>query len=109
MRELFEQPTVAGLAEQVEAAQRRWRRLTAPPLVPVSREQELPLSFAQQRLWFLDQLEASGSFYNLPAAVRLRGVLNVAALERTLSEVVRRHEALRTHFRGGRWRTATGD
>ena len=56
------------------------------------------MSFAQQRLWFLDQLEPSGSFYNLPAAVRLRGVLNVAALEQTLSEVVRRHEALRTTF-----------
>ena len=63
-----------------------------------SRDVELPLSFAQQRLWFLDQLEASGSFYNLPAAVRLRGVLNVAALEQTLSEVVRRHEVLRTTF-----------
>jgi aspartate racemase len=88
---------VAGLAEQVEAALRDVR-LTAPPIVRVSREQQLSLSFAQQRLWFLDQLEQSSSFYNLPAAVRLRGMLNVAALEQTLSEVMRRHEALRTTF-----------
>ncbi len=98
LRELFERPTVAGLAQQVEVAVRGGLGLMAPPLVPVSREHELPLSYAQQRLWFLDQLEPSGSFYNLPAAVRLRGALNVAALEQTLSEVVRRHEALRTTF-----------
>ena len=98
LRSLFEQPTVAGLAQIIEVAQREGHGLEAPPLIGVSREEDLPLSFAQQRLWFLDQLEPGNSFYNIPAAVRLRGVLNVAALERTLSEVVRRHEALRTHF-----------
>src|SRR6185503_10043166 len=72
--------------------------LQAPPLERVERAGRLPLSFAQQRLWFLDQMEPGSSFYNIPAAVRLRGVLNVEALERTLSEVVRRHEVLRTHF-----------
>ena len=72
--------------------------LSAPPLVPISRDTVLPLSFAQQRLWFLDQMEPGSSFYNIPAAVRLRGALNIEALERTLSEVVRRHEVLRTHF-----------
>ena len=72
--------------------------MQAPPLERVERAERLPLSFAQQRLWFLDQLEPGSSFYNIPAAVRLRGVLNVEALERTLSEVVRRHEVLRTHF-----------
>jgi hypothetical protein len=64
----------------------------------VERAERLPLSYAQQRLWFLDQLEPNSSFYNVPAAVRLSGALNVEALQRTLSEVVRRHEVLRTHF-----------
>ena len=49
-------------------------------------------------MWFLDQLEPGSAIYNIPAAVRLRGALDVGALERTLSEVVRRHEVLRTHF-----------
>ena len=57
-----------------------------------------PLSFAQQRLWFLDQLEPNSAFYNIPAAVRLSGPLNLAALERTFTEIIRRHEALRTRF-----------
>src|SRR4030095_9323633 len=70
----------------------------APPLEQVERAERLPLSCSQQRLWFLDQLEPGSAFYNIPAAVRLRGVLNIEALERTLSEVVRRHEVLRTHF-----------
>ena len=59
----------------------------------------LPLSFAQQRLWFLDQLEPGTAFYNLPAAVRLRGVLDLSALARSFAELVRRHETLRTTFR----------
>jgi hypothetical protein len=66
------------------------------PLVPISREGTLPLSFAQQRLWFLDQLVPNNAFYNTPAAVRLSGSLNLAALEETFNEIVRRHEALRT-------------
>ncbi len=57
-----------------------------------------PLSFAQQRLWFLDQLEPNNPFYNTPAARRVSGRLNLAALERSLNEIVRRHEALRTTF-----------
>src|SRR6476619_7752552 len=64
----------------------------------VSRNGELPLSFAQQRLWFLDQLEPGNPFYNIPAVVYLTGVLNVEALEKAISEITRRHEVLRSTF-----------
>ncbi|MEW6495759.1 MAG: amino acid adenylation domain-containing protein, partial [Cyanobacteriota bacterium] len=70
----------------------------SPPLVPISRNGTLPLSFAQQRLWFLDQLVPNNAFYNVPAALRLTGTLNLVALEQTFNEIVRRHEALRTTF-----------
>jgi len=96
LRRLFEAPTVAGLAESVDAG--RGAGLQAPPIVPVPRDGELPLSFAQQRLWFIDQLEPGGSVYNFPAAVRLKGPLNVAALKQSLDEIVKRHEVLRTTF-----------
>src|SRR5262249_10192644 len=65
---------------------------------PVPREGSLPLSFAQQRLWLLDQLAPGNPFYNLPGALRLTGELNVAALRSALQEGVRRHETLRTGF-----------
>jgi amino acid adenylation domain-containing protein len=71
---------------------------TATSLVAIARDRTLPLSFAQQRLWFLDQLVPNNAFYNTPAAVRLTGSLNLAALEKTFNEIVRRHEALRTTF-----------
>ncbi|MEI2581572.1 non-ribosomal peptide synthetase [Scytonema sp. PRP1] len=71
---------------------------TSTPLVPISRNRNLPLSFAQQRLWFLDQLVPNNPFYNVPAAFRLTGSLHLAALEQTFNEIVRRHEALRTTF-----------
>ncbi|MCP3105513.1 amino acid adenylation domain-containing protein, partial [Myxococcus sp. K15C18031901] len=97
LRELFESPTVAGLAARVEALSRTGTR-GAPPLRPVPRTGPLPLSFAQQRLWFLDRLEPGSALYNIPLAVRLEGALDEAALEKSLGEVVRRHEALRTSF-----------
>ncbi|HEX6911460.1 MAG TPA: amino acid adenylation domain-containing protein, partial [Longimicrobium sp.] len=97
LRTLFEAPTVAALAERVEALRRA--DLPAPaPLVPVARGGRLPLSFAQERLWFLARLEPESTVYNLPAALRLRGPLDTGALERALGGVVRRHEALRTTF-----------
>jgi len=71
---------------------------SSPSLVPISREKTLPLSFAQQRLWFLDKLVPNNPFYNVPAAIRLTGSLNFEALEKTFNEIVRRHEALRTTF-----------
>jgi amino acid adenylation domain-containing protein/non-ribosomal peptide synthase protein (TIGR01720 family)/FkbM family methyltransferase len=96
LRELFETPTVAKLAEAIERHDRAEGEQA--PIRPSPREGELPLSFAQQRLWFLDQLVPNNPFYNLASAVRLTGPLDVDALKRTLNEVVRRHEVLRTIF-----------
>ena len=70
----------------------------APPIVPIPRNGPAPLSFAQQRLWLIDQLEPGNPAYNLPAAVRLSGELSVDLLAQIFAEVVRRHEALRTTF-----------
>lgn len=69
-----------------------------PPIEPVPRDGHLPLSFAQQRLWFLNQLKTENTAYNIPLVWRLTGALNVAALARSFTEILRRHEALRTTF-----------
>jgi amino acid adenylation domain-containing protein len=98
LREFFDARTLGDLALSVEAQMRIARGLQAPPLKPVSRERELPLSSAQQRLWFLDQMEPDSPLYSIPTAVRLSGTLDVAALERTFGELLRRHESLRTTF-----------
>ena len=70
----------------------------APRIERVPRDGDLPLSFAQQRLWFLDQMTPGNPFYNIPAAIPLHGQIDVAALEQTLNEIVRRHETFRTTF-----------
>jgi non-ribosomal peptide synthetase component F len=98
LRVLFESATVAQLAAQIEAELRRGKVSSAPPIVPVARDGELPLSFAQQRLWFLDQLEPGKATYNCPSAMRLTGNPNLPALHQSLNEIVRRHEVLRTAF-----------
>lgn len=98
VRSLFEAPTVRELATHVEAALRDPAGEQAPPIIRVSRDANLPLSFAQQRLWFLHELEPTSSFYNVPIAVRLRGRLQIDAMQRTLNEIVQRHESLRTSF-----------
>ncbi|NEQ79121.1 MAG: amino acid adenylation domain-containing protein [Moorea sp. SIO2I5] len=69
------------------------------PILPVPRNIDLPLSFAQQRLWFLQQLEPDNCFYNGHGALQLTGLLDIAALEQSLNEIVRRHESLRTSFK----------
>jgi len=97
LRALFEGPTIAQMAEAVEAL-RRAGLPQLPPPVPVERTGGLLLSFAQERLWFLDRLEPGSAFYNIPWALRLEGALDTAALERALGEVIRRHESLRTVF-----------
>ncbi|HEV2733811.1 MAG TPA: amino acid adenylation domain-containing protein, partial [Longimicrobiaceae bacterium] len=99
LRALFEAPTVAGLAVRADALLREGAGMQAPPIVPTPRDgSPLPLSFAQQRLWFIDQLEPGSAAYNMPFSLRLRGALDVGALEGALAELVRRHEALRTVF-----------
>ena len=126
VRKIFEQPTVQGLAQALLEDQGERIERTAELLLQVSsvsdeedvedvalsREPETPnrevlttqptrtapLSFAQQRLWFLDQYEPDNILYNIPAAIRLNGALDVPALERSLNEIVKRHEALRTTF-----------
>ena len=99
LREIFEWPTVAGLAAAIDQLSRKGEGLVAPPLQRVSRERPLPLSFAQQRLWFMAQLEPDNSIFNAPLAMRLRGELNLAALETALNGVLARHEVLRTTYR----------
>jgi len=97
LRTLFESPTVASLADSIQALQESHVHL--PPLNPVSPEQPIPLSFAQERLWFLHQLEPTAATYTMPAAVRLTGWLDIQALEQSFNEIVRRHHVLRTNFR----------
>ncbi|MFL6200631.1 MAG: amino acid adenylation domain-containing protein, partial [Thermoanaerobaculia bacterium] len=97
LHRVFETPTVAALARLIEGTERS----EAPPLVPVPRDLPLPLSFGQQRLWFLHQLAPESPIYNMPAAIKLRGRLEPAVLAAALGEVVRRHEPLRTRFADG--------
>ena len=78
------------------------RRLEALLRQKVERSRRFPLSFAQQRLWVLEQLEPGNPLYNVPLVVRLRGAVDIDVLNRTLSEVVARHETLRTRDRTGR-------
>jgi amino acid adenylation domain-containing protein/non-ribosomal peptide synthase protein (TIGR01720 family)/FkbM family methyltransferase len=98
VKTLFEEPTVAGLAARIDAAVRAAEGLEAPPMVPASRARPLPLSFAQQRLWFIDQLEPGSPLYNTPVALRVEGPLDDSVLTRCIGEIVSRHEALRTTF-----------
>ena len=98
MRDLFQWPTVAGLAARIEEARRAGDSVAAPPIEAVPRDGDLPLSFAQQRLWFLHQLEPDNPAYNMFGALRLNGRLDAGALERGIAEIVARHEPLRTTF-----------
>ncbi|MCP4661657.1 MAG: non-ribosomal peptide synthetase, partial [bacterium] len=98
LRTLFEEPTVAGFATCVAAALRREEGLEAPPIRPLVHADHPPLSFAQQRLWFIDRFQPDSALYNLPAVVHLHGRLDRATLARALGEIVRRHQVLRTTF-----------
>ena len=96
LRWLFEAPTVEQLSRRLEAALEQDRGLATPPLVRRERRGDLPLSFAQERLWFLQQLDPEGVTYNATFGIRLTGSLGLAALEGALHELVCRHEVLRT-------------
>ncbi|MBV8202329.1 MAG: amino acid adenylation domain-containing protein, partial [Acidobacteria bacterium] len=104
VRSVFEAPTVAAFAAVLEARRRGGATAAAAPAAPVTplpeaaRRGPLPLSFSQERLWFLDQLQPGNAAYNMPAAVRLRGRLDGGRLARGLAAVARRHESLRTTF-----------
>ena len=98
LRRLFELPTVEGVARSVAEALKAGESVSSTPIKPMPRNGSLPLSFAQQRLWFLQQMEPQSAAYNMTAAVRLSGPLDVEALEQTFTEIVRRHEVLRTTF-----------
>ena len=96
LRAVFEAPQVARLAERiVEMLRAGGAGLELPPLRAAGPRESMPLSFAQQRLWFLEQMEPGSAFYNCPLAVRLRGELNTAALELALGQLLTRHEVLR--------------
>jgi len=95
---LFARPQLAQLAEAVREAGGEEKLEGLIPIVPISREGRMPLSFAQQRLWFLAQMEGVSATYHIPAALRLSGELDVEALKRSLDGIWARHEGLRGVF-----------
>ncbi|MGW0328303.1 amino acid adenylation domain-containing protein [Nocardia sp. NPDC003183] len=95
IRDLFETPTVSALAARVGAASGAAAR---PPLVAAERPQRIPLSLAQQRMWVVNQVDPASGSYNIPFAIRLTGELDIAALGAAVTDVLGRHESLRTFF-----------
>ncbi|MCP6763251.1 MAG: amino acid adenylation domain-containing protein [Fischerella sp. CENA71] len=96
LRYLFLSPTIAELATHIIQAREESKQPVLPALEASYREAEIPLSFAQQRLWFLEQLSPNTALYNIPAALNLRGSLDVEALQKAFNSLVVRHESLRT-------------
>jgi non-ribosomal peptide synthetase component F/acyl carrier protein len=96
LRKIFEEPTVAALAEALEESIRTARGVQTPPIERVARDAPLPVSFIQARTLFMTQLEGRPSFYSFE--IHLHGPLDIKALQQSLSEVMRRHEVLRTTF-----------
>ena len=99
LRVLFESPTIAGLARNIEAAKMGNWEHEIPPVTRAPRDQALPLSFTQRRIWLQDQMNVGRNAYNLVSGFRLSGSLDGSAMEKTITEIVRRHEVLRTTFR----------
>ncbi|MBJ9978527.1 non-ribosomal peptide synthetase, partial [Pseudomonas sp. S75] len=97
LRSLFEMPTIKALAMSIIQEPRSGAGVL-PAITPLTRKDPLPLSFAQQRLWFIDQLSPGDSTYNMAVALQLTGALDLTILASTFNEIIRRHEALRTTF-----------
>lgn len=95
---LFEAPSIETLGRGIESGEWTANQRPLLPFQTVPRDQRLPLSFVQERLWFLDQLHPGSHAYHVPMAWRLRGLLDAGALQRAFEEVMRRHEVLRTTF-----------
>ena len=98
VRVLFEAPTIEKLTRAISGAAAAGFLDTAPPIMPLQPPNRDTLSFAQYRLWFVDQLNHGSSEYNLPSALRIKGALDLAVLDRVFSEIIKRHEVLRTNF-----------
>ncbi|MBA3824862.1 MAG: amino acid adenylation domain-containing protein, partial [Ktedonobacterales bacterium] len=99
VRVMYNAPTVAALSTYIAARRLDVQPPAGAPLQPSGHQGDAPLSFAQQRLWFLDQMEPGSPLYNIPSALRIQGNLDIAALEHSLQQLVQRHDALRTTFR----------
>lgn len=98
LRVFFESPTVAGIAAYLDTRRRGGQAIEFPAIEPVSRDQLLPLSFSQERLWFIAQLDPGNTAYHVPRAIRITGELDVDLVRETFTEIIRRHEILRTSF-----------
>jgi len=98
VRAIFQFPVLKDLAAHLEALPNQPQAVQYPLMTRISRSGPLPLSLAQARLWFLDRFTSSGSAYNIAGAMRLQGDLDVQVLERSLKQIVSRHETLRTSF-----------
>ncbi|MDF5712485.1 MAG: non-ribosomal peptide synthase/polyketide synthase [Rhizonema sp. NSF051] len=98
LRTLFAAPTIAQLSQNIQQLQQQDLEIVAPPILKRVENAEIPLSYAQQRLWFLDKLNPNSASYNIPVGLRLVGTINVVALEQSFREIIHRHEALRTNF-----------
>jgi amino acid adenylation domain-containing protein/non-ribosomal peptide synthase protein (TIGR01720 family) len=98
LRVIFEAPTIAGLSQKIDHAKSGGAPSISIPTLPAERRVHPPLSFAQERMWFLHQVASDKSVYNILEGVRLSGPLDVAALDAGFQEIIRRHEILRTSF-----------
>src|SRR6185312_2609358 len=98
LRLLFETPTVREIACVIEQQRVQPTAVQRKPMLPVGRQGPLPLSYGQQRMWFIHQLEPDSLAYNVPIAVKLKGHLNVEALRQAMTAILLRHEVLRTQF-----------